>query len=273
MKLSANLTKPLLCTLLGSACVYSINALADATIIFEQKDSQHSEQNIMLIKDGKVRFTSSSQGNSYSIFNSQSNKMVHINPQQKQYLEMDQKDIEEQARQAKQQMETMRKEMEKRMKDLPPEQRKQLEQMMGNHLDPKGAQKNQPEVKQEKTSQTETIVGIKCDVYESTVNGQKISESCFTAIDKLGLDKEDLDSLEKMQGFMKEMQQAVTDITGNVDTNSEIQGLPLHTKLFARDGTTAIETTLVSISKDAVAADKFTIPTGFTPVPMPNMPQ
>ena len=140
-------------------------------------------------------------------------------------------------------------------------------------LPPMETPKDQPEVKQVKTSRSETIAGIKCDVYESTVNGQKLSESCITTIDKLGLNKEDLHSLEKMQEFMKEMQKAVTEITGKTDMISDIEGLPLSSKLFTRDGQTALETNLISISMDTVAADKVAIPAGFKPVQLPQIPQ
>ena len=273
MNLSTNLSKTLLCTLFGSCCIYSVNVMADATITFEEKDPQYSGQNIMLLKDGKVRFTASEQGNSYSIYNSQNNNITHVNPMQKQYLEMSQKDIEKQANQAKQQMEMMRKEMEARMKELPPEQRKQAEQMMSNYLPDKAGEKNQPQVKQVKTTRSETIAGINCDVYESTINALKVSESCITAVDKLGLDKQDMNSLKKMQVFMKDMQQAMTDFTGKENVGADVEGLPLRSKLFSRDGQTIMETRLVSINKDTVAAEKLAVPTEFTPVQMPQMPQ
>lgn len=273
MKLSSTPSKILICALLGTACCYSFNAVADAIIVFEEKGPQQSTQNVMLLKDGKVRFSPSDQAQAYSIYNSQNNTMMHIEPLQKQYLEMDQKGIKKQAKQAKQQMDMMRKEMEKRLEKLPPEQRKQAEQMMGIHLASKEDKKNQPKVKQLKTSRTDTIAGIKCDVYESTVNEKKLSESCITTIDQLGLDKQDLKSLEKMQEFMKEMQQTVTDITGNADMSSEIEGLPLHSKLFAQDGSTALETRLITISKEAVAAKYLAVPEGFNPVQLPQTPQ
>ncbi len=273
MKLSANMPKSLLCTALASCCVYSVNVLADATITFEEKSPQYSGQNVMLLKDGKVRFTPSDQSSSYSIYNSQDNKLTHIEPMQKKYLEMSKQEIELQAKQAKQQMEMMRKEMETRMQELPPEQRKQAEQMMQNYMPEQQAKQKPPEVKQVKTSRTETIAGINCDVYESSIKDQKISESCITTIDKLGLNKQDLDSLEKMQVFMKDMQQAMTEFTGKANVGADVEGLPLRSKLFDSDGSTVMETRLISINKDSVAAEKVDIPAEYTPIQMPQMPQ
>jgi hypothetical protein len=169
-------------------------------------------------------------------------------------------------------MDVMRQRMMEKMKDMPSEQKKQVEQMMNNHLSRVEEQKNPPKAEQTKTSRTETIAGIECTVYESTINGLKSSELCIVAPDKMGLSDQDAEALMKMQGFMKRMQKVAQSMMGGNTSSAEIPGIPLRTKLYAPDGSVKLETRLSSISHDAINSDKMSIPTDFTAVQMPVMP-
>ncbi|MCP3850892.1 MAG: hypothetical protein GY694_11750 [Gammaproteobacteria bacterium] len=260
--------------ILGASClILSQFAFSDATVVYEQSNGANQSLNSMQIKDGKIRFTPPNQNDNYSLYDSLTGSLTHVNMGQKQYLVMGEKDIAEQANQAKKQMDTMRQRMMEKMKDMPAEQKKQVEQMMNNHLSRVEAQKAPPKVDQKNTSKTETISGIECTVHETYIDGIKNSELCITAPDKMGLNDQDAQALMAMQGFMKRMQKVAQTMMGNNTPTADIEGIPLRTRLYGPDGSVKLETQLKSISQDAINAAKVTIPGDFTamPMPMPRM--
>ncbi len=259
--------------LLGSsALLFSHAAFSDATLVYEQISGTQKAMNSMQIKDGKIRFTPPNQNTNFSLYNSKTSELTHVDVTQKKYLVMSEKDIEIQAEQAKKQMDTMRQRMMEKMKDMPPEQKKQVEQMMNNHLAQVEAEKKQPEVKQKKTSRTETVSGLQCTIHEAYINGIKNSELCIAEPDNMKLSSEDAQALIAMQEFMKRMQKVAQSMMGSSAASADIQGIPLHTKLFAPDGSVKLETRLSSISSETLSSDTITIPADFSQMEMPAMP-
>lgn len=259
--------------LLGASSIFiSHLALSDATVTYEQVSGEQKSINTMQIKEGKIRFTPPNQSQNFSLYDSETGTLTHVDTNKKKYLAMDENAIAEQANQAKKQMEIMRQSMMEKMKDMPPEQKKQVEQMMNNHLSRVEAEKNPETSVQKTTSRTETIAGIECTIHESFVKEVKVSELCITEPDKMGLDSQDAKALMAMQGFMKRMQKVAQAMMGNSAPSAEISGIPLHTKLFTPEGSVKLETRLSSISSDAISSDQITVPADFTPMAMPGMP-
>lgn len=247
-------------------------AFSDATVVYEQSSSTQKSMNSMQIKDGKIRFSPPNQNNNYSLYDSKTGILTHVDAAQKKYLTMDENDIKKQASEAKKQMDAMRQQMLAKMEGMPPEQRKQVEAMMNNHLARVETQKNPAKVEQKKTSRTETVNGIQCTVHESYIDGIKNNEICITEPDKMGLNSQDAQAIMAMQGFMKRMQKVAQTMMGSNTASTDIQGIPLHTKLFAPDGSIKLETRLSSISMAPVSSEKVSIPAGFTSMQMPAVP-
>ena len=256
----------------ASSLIISQLAFSDATVVYEQSSGTQKSLNTMQIKNGKIRFTPPNQSDNYSLFDSKKIELIHVDSGNKLYLAMDEKTIAEQASQAKQQMDMMRQRMMEKMKDMPPEQKKQVEQMMNNHLARVEAEKNPPKLEQKKTSRTETVSGIQCTVHESYLEGVKQNELCMTDPDKMGLSNEDAQTLMSMQQFMKRMQKVAQNMMGSTAATADIQGIPLHTTLYGPDGAIKLETRLTSLSTDTVSNETISIPAGFSPMPMPQMP-
>ncbi len=250
----------------------SQSAFADATIVYELTSGMQKTSNMMQIKDGKIRFTPPNKQNNYSLYDSQTNTLTHVDSGQRKYLSMDEKMMTEQANKVQQQMDKMRQDMVAKMKDMPPEQKKQVEQMMNNHLSRVEENKIPHQIEQKKTSRTETIAGIQCSVHESYVSGIKVNEICMTESDKMGLSTQDANALMSMQEFMKRMQKVAQKMMGSNVPTADLQGVPLHTILFAPDGSVKMETRLASVSTSAISSDKVTLPADYTAIPMPQMP-
>ena len=89
---------------------------ADATVVYGQSSGTQKSINSMEIKDGKIRFTPPNQNSNFSLYDSKTGALTHVDLNQKQYLVMGEKDIAEQANRAKQQMDVMRQRMMEKMK-------------------------------------------------------------------------------------------------------------------------------------------------------------
>ncbi|MCU7939557.1 MAG: hypothetical protein KZQ64_01570 [gamma proteobacterium symbiont of Bathyaustriella thionipta] len=242
-------------------------------MIYEQSSGTQKSANTMQIKNGKIRFTPPDQDDNYSLFDSKTIELTHVDTAKKQYLTMDEKIIEQQANQAKQQMDMMRQRMMEKMKDMPPEQKQQVEQMMNNHLSRVETEKTPPKLEQKKTTRTKTVSGIQCTVHESYLKGIKHSELCIATPAQIGLNNDDAQTLMSMQEFMKRMQKMAQSVTGSNAAISDIQGIPLHTTLYGPDGSIKLETRLTSISTDALSNETITIPADFSPMPIPEIPK
>lgn len=266
------LIRPSLVILAGYTLLFSQIAFSDATVVYEQVSGANKNINTMKIKDGKIRFTPPNQANSYSLYDSKTASLTHVDSSQKKYLSMDEQAIAEQAKKVKQQMDNMREQMKAKINSMPPEQQKQAEQMMNSYLPSPGSKKIPHEIEQIKTSRTETIAGIQCTIHEAFVSGSKVNEICMTAPELLGLKSEDAQTLMSMQEFMKRMQKVAQSMMGSNVPNADLQGVPLHTKLFAPDGSLKLETRLTSISTDKLSSDTVTLPADYSPMPLPAMP-
>lgn len=243
--------------------------LADTTVVYKQTSGTQTSSNTMQIKDGKIRFSPPDQSNSYSLYDSTTGTITHVDSSRKHYLSMTEENMMGQANQARLQMEVMRQRMIEKMKDMPPEQRKQVEQMMNNHLSRVGKETATPKIDQKKTSRIENIKGIQCTIYESYINEIKTSEVCMTEADKLGISDQDSKALMSMQAYMKRMQNAVG---GNNIPMAELKGIPLHTRLFAADGSVKMETRLEKLSTDNISSMQMSIPADFSLMQMPKAP-
>ena len=246
------------------------STFADATVVYEQSSGKQKMNTTMKIKNGKIRFTPPAQDKNYSIYDSNNNQLTHIDTAQKQYLTMDEKTIEQQAKQAKLRMEKMRLAMQDKMKDMPPEQKKQVEQMMNNHLAQVDNTQEAPKFDQKKTSRTETLFGIQCSVYEVYLKGMKHSELCMTNPDQMGISDNDAQTLMQMQKFMKRMQKVAQNMMGSNAAAADIEGIPLHTTFYNPDGSISLQTRLLSLSTETLDNATVLLPADYSAMQQPT---
>jgi hypothetical protein len=258
--------------IIASTLLFSHTLFADATVVYDQISKGKTISNTMQIKAGKIRFAPPHQTKNYSIYDSQTDALIHVDINKKKYLSMDKKSIAKQANIAKQKMDKMRQRMQEKMNDMSPKQKKQVEQMMNNHLAKVDASKNVPKADQRKTTRTETIAGIECTVFETYVKQIKMSEICVADPAKSGLAKDDAKTLLSMQEFMKQMQKVTQEMMGTKSPEITIDGIPLSTKLFSPDGLVKMETYMTRISIKPLDSKLVSIPANFSPMEIPKMP-
>ena len=201
------------------------------------------------------RMRSESGSGEVAIFKNRA--MYNLDPAAKTYRVIDQATIE----QLSGGMADARKQMEARMATMTPEQRAQIEKMMGRAgggAPAKRVLKN--------TGRTESAGGISCTVWEATVDGRKEEELC--AAKSLPGGDEVTKTLKEigamLQGFTDQMSQMsrnrATQPWSDLQT---LNGVPIVMRKF-ENGKVTSETRLTAARKESVAGAQFEVPAGYT---------
>jgi len=195
------------------------------------------------------------------IFDGAKQVIWNIEPGSKTYTEMTKQDLE----QLSAQMSQMAAQMEERLKELPPDRRAQVEQMMrGRGM---AAAPAKPEY--HKTG-TDRVGKWSCDTYEREANGAKENEVCAAGAAALGLTPADLNVLTEMQTFVKGVLPPGMADRGVGIGNEQMQGfpgIPLRRVDFSH-GQEQSRTEVTEVTRQAIPAATFELPTGYTKKPL-----
>jgi hypothetical protein len=132
------------------------------------------------------------------------NRMVMLDKNKNQYQEID----EETMKQMGQQMSAAMAQMQEAMKNMPPEQRKMMEQMMKGKM-PQAAAPAPKTVYTAKGSGS--VNGFSCTKYEGDLSGVKESEVCAALPAQIQLAPGDLQIFEKMRQFSSSLISALAN--------------------------------------------------------------
>ena len=156
--------------------------------------------------------------------------------------------------------------LQERMKTMTPEQRAQMEKMLGTKIPGTEAQP-QPEIK--RTSRNDKINGYSCTYVEVREGGVLTDEVCVAPANALKGSAELIGSARKMQALVNDMMNSMDAPWLKQMAQKQIQnfealgGIPVVSRHFV-DGKPQNETSLASISTETVAASQFEIPAGYT---------
>ena len=187
-----------------------------------------------------------------------------INHQDKSYMALDRASMKRMA----EQINPMLKVLQERMKDMSPEQRAQMEKMMGGRL-PAGM--GEPEKKQElkQTSRTGKVGAYSCSYVEVHEDGVLTDELCVSPGKALKGSDELLLAAKKMGTLMHDMMSSMDAPWLKQMAEKQMQnfealgGIPVLSRHF-EDGKPHNETTLTAIRSEALAASLFEIPAGYS---------
>lgn len=187
-----------------------------------------------------------------------------INHQDKSYYAMDRESMKRVA----EQLNPALKMLQERMKDMTPEQRAQMEKMMGGRLPPGvGGPEKKTEIK--RTARTDKVSGYSCSYVQVLEDGVLTDEMCVTPSKSLKGADELLTASAKMAELMREMMSTMDMpwlqqmAEKQIQNFAELGGIPVSSRHFAA-GSPQSETTLTSIRSEALAASTFEIPAGYT---------
>ncbi|MEE8329359.1 MAG: DUF4412 domain-containing protein [Thermodesulfovibrionia bacterium] len=240
-------------------------AYAEAGVIITSIDTsfddpRDSGTSTVYIGDNGMRVESRAEGESNTmIFRSDKEVFWIINTADKSYMEMTKKDIKK----IKGQMDEAMRMMQEQMKNMPPEQRAMMEQMMKGKAMPA-----QPE----KTVFKKVASGVKigkwkCDKYEGYNGGQLTEEVCTTSWKSLGIEQKDFRVMKSMGEFMSELSpDAASQFNVGSDEWEKEQGypgVPVRTISYSM-GKKVFQTEIQDVKKQKIDSSLFELPKGLT---------
>jgi hypothetical protein len=187
-----------------------------------------------------------------------------ISHKDKTYISMDRESMKRMADQINPQL----KMLQEQMKNMSPEQRAQMEKMLGRRI-PGASGETEPKQEIKRTSRNDKISGYSCTFVEVREDGVLTDELCVAPSNALKGSADLMASAKKMSAVMQEMMASMDAPWLKQMTEKQIQnfealgGIPVLSRHFV-DGKPQNETTINNISSETLAATMFDIPAGYT---------
>ncbi|HEU5136663.1 MAG TPA: DUF4412 domain-containing protein [Steroidobacteraceae bacterium] len=219
---------------------------------------------VVMVQDGKIRMSNPKHGNGMILKNT---VLYLFDDQRKTYSEIDKATLKKAADQAGAAMA----QMQERLKSMPPEQRAQMEKMLGANMP--GAMSGKPDTYETRdTGKSETAEGRKCRVWNLIKNGALHEELCVVPYSSLP-GKEDFEKA------FSELAESAIGMAGNlpgataaIESRRAVDGFPVRVRHFDAAGKPrGIETVLTQWVEESLPASTFEIPAGYTKKELPTM--
>lgn len=284
-------------TLITLAAVAVITpALADTTVTFVDDSGQTASQ--MFIKGGKVR-VQSSKGQGIMIYDSASNTMTMLMPEQKKYMVFDSKAAAEmgntmsatqqqaqagaaqaQAAMAPHQadMDKAQAEMQAKMANMSPQMQAAMQKMMANtagHGMASLQNMGQMNMEVKDLGTTETVAGHSCQDEQIVMNGRPVSSLCVVSSpEAIGIGGADLATLKAMKDGLTKLAQQMGPMAQGMSTMMS-KGFSIKSTHQSFDRATMKMTSttesLKSVSGGGVDGGLFTVPSDYAKTSMDEM--
>lgn len=193
------------------------------------------------------------------IFRSDKQVFWVINTKEKTYMEMTREDIKK----TKAMMDGAMKMMQEQLKNMPPEQRAMIEEMMKGQAMPA----RPPKKVFKKVASGMRVRQWKCDKYEG-YSGRQLTEEVWTASTKnLGIGQKDFRVMQSMAEFMSEFSPDTASLfsIGSEKWEKEqgYPGIPVRLISYS-DGKKVFQMELQDVKKSRIDPSRFNLPKGYT---------
>jgi hypothetical protein len=217
---------------------------------------------------GKGAAAGADRGTGFIIVDAAARKMMMVSDRDKSFTEVTEEDM----KRMKGQMQAMRAQMAERMKSMTPEQRAQMQAMMG----PAGAQimaapDDKPHVwKFEPLGAKKTVNGFACETYRVLLDGVPHEEDCISPWSAGLVKRAEFAGLEKFG-------ETLNDNLGlgrggaAMPLFHQYPGMPISRAVLEAGGKRGEEQQVKSIKHDAIPANTFVAPAGYTKRELPQM--
>jgi len=215
---------------------------------------------LVYAQDGNMRAGSDDPQRSYVVFGNDA--MYSINPKDKTYTTLDRASIGKMA----DTLNPALKQMQERMAKMSPEQRAQMEKLMGKKI-PGAGKPSVQEVR--KTARTGKAAGYSCTYTEVLEDGVLSGEYCVVPIGSLKGGKELAESSAKVAAMMADMLKQIDApwlkqlADKQVENYGKLGGIPVLSRTFS-EGKPVRESTLESATTPALPAALFQVPADYT---------
>lgn len=209
--------------------------------------------NTIRLEKDRMRIDMGQNPDAYMIYRGDKKAFYNVNLKDKSYMEMTEKDFEEMH--AK--MDEAMAKMKAQMQNMPPEQKKMMEEMMAKM----GGGAKAPKTAYKKTGPGGTVNGWSTDKYEGTRDGAKVSEIWTASPKSVQIDEADMQVMKDMAKFFEKFAKNYSGLIG--DKSNGLDGIPVRTVSY-QDGKARFRTEVKEIKKESIPAATFDIPAGLT---------
>lgn len=235
----------------------------DGVLIVERETGSNGVRtNQIQIEKDRMRVEMSGSGERQAfVFNGAKQVMWIINLDKKTYNEMTKEEIDRLGGQMTDAMATMKAQMEERMKNMPPEQRQRMEELMRGRL-PGGEATAAPKTEYRKVG-NERVGKWTCDKYEGYQNNQKKAEVCTVDPKDLGFAASDFEVSRQLAEFFKKLTPQNADRIFSIGKSEDqgFSGVPVKRVLYMGQQPTVSEVT--DVRRESFPASTFEVPAGF----------
>ncbi len=246
-------------------------ASAGVVLEFESQDHRLNESGtIVALVDGKnLKMTITSVGDredSEMIFRGERREMIVVDHADKSYMVIDEAMIDS----ISEQLSGYEAQIREALKDVPPEQRAMLEQMMKGRMPAPAEAPARSKAELRNTGERDTRNGYPSVKYEATVDGRKTQEYWVTDWDNVEGGDDAVEAFRAMTGFLIQMRDSMPTfgVDEGVGDNpfehmQEMDGFPVLTYEYASDGSIASESSLRSSAQRSVDPAEFEPPSAY----------
>lgn len=242
--------------ILSSSCVSSA-AYADATLTY--LDGQESSK--MQIKGTQLKATSQHDPSYAMLYDASNNSITMIDHREKTYMLMTESTMRTMGNVASSMQDQIAQQLEAQMAGMSPEERAQMEQMMGALMPSTSQKAAPPAIRIEETGNKDKVSDWSCQIYDVYQGQQKVSSACMARASDLDLSQSDYGVL---RGFVEFTQSMAKEMPIN---ESSLPDIPLEGDLVpvSMQNLSGSEgaITLGSANNDSISADDFAIPAGY----------
>ncbi len=232
------------------------SAAAAVTLVTKHGDQPEST---MYIDGDHIRFDMGDGASEVTsvLMDGASKTMTAISGKEKTYTEITEADM----KRVRAQLDALR----AQMKNMPPEQRKQLEKMLGSSVDA-----GQHDWKFDRAGGKKTINGFPCEMYRVLRDGKPAEEDCLLLWSAGVVKKDEFTGLKKIG-------QTMSDALGVSRNQQQLilidryPGLPVSRIPIDDDGTRGPEEQVKSIKQGSLPRSLFEVPKGYTKKALPAM--
>ena len=246
-------------------------ASAGVVLEIETQDHRLNESGTVLaVVDGKnLKMTITSGGNrdkSEMIFHGEAREMIVVDHDDKSFMVIDEAMIDSIA----DQLNGLEAQMREALKDVPPEQRAMVEQMMKGRMPAQAKAPARPKIEFRNTGDHASKNGYPSVKYEATINHRKMQEFWVTDWSNVDGGDDAVEAFQAMADLVKRIRDSMPKFGADEDADDnpfehmqEMDGFPVLTYDYASDGSIASESSLRSSTQRAVAAAEFEPPAAY----------
>ena len=209
----------------------------------------------------RAESASPSGGKQIMVFDGAAQVMTMIDVDKKTYSEMTKADVDQMGGQ----MTAAMAQMQEQLKNMPPEQRAQIEAMMKG----RGAAMGAPAAPKTeyRRAGTDTVGKWTCDKYEGFQNNQKVSEVCTVDPKVIGFATTDFDVTKQMMAFFQKLMPQNADQMFSIGSTEAqgFSGVPVRRVISVGPQQTVVE--LTEVSRQSFSDSLFAVPEGFQKQP------